>query len=79
MNRSRLARLEQRIAGSDCPACMEPLVIVERIAIVRCGDVLEPVAPPSPPLGRCPRCGSDWTSRPRIVSSVQLDFSECAA
>jgi hypothetical protein len=77
MNRIRLARLEQAIAGSECPVCTEPLVIVERLAIVAPGDALEPPASEPPPPGRCPRCGRDWSSCPRIVEEIRLDFAEC--
>jgi hypothetical protein len=78
MNRNRLQRLERAIAGG-CPACAEweHVVLVERLVIVSPGDVLEPLAPQSPPPQRCPRCGCDWSSRPRIVQEIRLEYAEC--
>jgi hypothetical protein len=80
MNRNRLERLERTLAG-ECPDCAEwgHVVLVERIVVVAVGDVLEPLAPEPPPPGRCPRCGCDWSNRPRIVEAIHLVYAEPAA
>jgi hypothetical protein len=78
MNHSRLQRLERAMVDSECPTCAEPLILVEQIVICRVGDALEPPTPPSPLPGRCPRCGCDWSSRPRIVTAIRLEHAECA-
>jgi hypothetical protein len=79
MNRGRLDRLEKTLASSQCPDCSgwERVVLVERLMIVAPGDAppLPTSEPPSPE--RCPRCGRDWSSQPRIVEEIRLDWMEC--
>jgi hypothetical protein len=79
MNRARLERLEHTIAGSQCPDCAESerVIIIEQLVIVSPGDGLAPPTPEKPSPQRCPRCGRDWSSQPRIVEAICLDWTEC--